>query len=209
MIKDKLQITYPSVFEDDLLNEINQSGTLVQFKANDVMIDFNQQISGIPIILSGAVKIMREDFNEGELLLYFLERGDVCALTMSSYLGHNQSNVRGVAEIDGELVFIPISKMDEWLVKYTSWRRFIFESYNNRIDELLVTVDNLAFNNLNERLKHYLLNVASINKGTSINKTHQEIADELNTSRVVISRLLKVLEKEGFLCLNRHQIILQ
>lgn len=209
MIKEKIEATYPYQFEDELLNEIDELGSLIEFKANDVMIDLNQFIKGMPILLSGAIKIMREDFDEGELLLYFLEKGDTCAMTMACCLGDKQSKIRAVAETDGELVMIPIVKMDEWLVKYPSWRRFIFDSYNNRMEEMLVAIDNLAFNDMNERLKKYLLDVASINKGKVVVKTHQEIAYELNTSRVVISRLLKALEKEGFLQLNRNEITIK
>ena len=206
MIREKIEATYPSEFEDELLNEIDNLGTLVEFKANDILIDLNQYIKGMPILLSGAIKIMREDFDEGELLLYFLEKGDTCAMTMACCLGNKQSKIKAIAETDGELVMIPINKMDEWLAKYPTWRKFIFDSYNNRLDEMLVAIDNLAFNDMNERLKKYLLAVASINKGNVVNKTHQEIAYELNTSRVVISRLLKALEKEGFLQLNRNVI---
>ncbi|MEG0187625.1 Crp/Fnr family transcriptional regulator [Algoriella sp.] len=206
MIREKIEATYPSEFEDELLNEIDNLGTLVEFKANDILIDLNQYIKGMPILLSGAIKIMREDFDEGELLLYFLEKGDTCAMTMACCLGNKQSKIKAIAETDGELVMIPIDKMDEWLAKYPTWRKFIFDSYNNRLDEMLVAIDNLAFNDMNERLKKYLLDVASINKGNVVNKTHQEIAYELNTSRVVISRLLKALEKEGFLQLNRNVI---
>ena len=206
MIREKIEATYLSEFEDELLNEIDNLGTLVEFKANDILIDLNQYIKGMPILLSGAIKIMREDFDEGELLLYFLEKGDTCAMTMACCLGNKQSKIKAIAETDGELVMIPINKMDEWLAKYPTWRKFIFDSYNNRLDEMLVAIDNLAFNDMNERLKKYLLDVASINKGNVVNKTHQEIAYELNTSRVVISRLLKALEKEGFLQLNRNVI---
>ena len=209
MIKEKIEATYPYQFEDELLNEIDELGSLIEFKANDVMIDLNQFIKGMPILLSGAIKIMREDFDEGELLLYFLEKGDTCAMTMACCLGDKQSKIRAVAETDGELVMIPIVKMDEWLAKYPSWRRFIFDSYNNRMEEMLVAIDNLAFNDMNERLKKYLLDVASINKGKVVVKTHQEIAYELNTSRVVISRLMKALEKEGFLQLNRNEITIK
>ena len=209
MIREKIEATYPSEFEDELLNEIDNLGTLVEFKANDILIDLNQYIKGMPILLSGAIKIMREDFDEGELLLYSLEKGDTCAMTMACCLGNKQSKIKAIAETDGELVMIPINKMDEWLAKYPTWRKFIFDSYNNRLDEMLVAIDNLAFNDMNERLKKYLLDVASINKGNVVNKTHQEIAYELNTSRVVISRLLKALEKEQFVTLNRSTITLK
>lgn len=209
MIKEKIEATYPSQFEEELLEEIDLLGSLIEFKANDLLIDLNQLIDGMPILLKGAIKILREDFDDGELLLYFLEKGDTCAMTMACCLGDRQSKIRAIAETDGELVMIPIVKMDEWLAKYPSWRRYVFDSYNNRLDEMLTAIDNLAFNDMNQRLKNYLLEVASINKGKVINKTHQEIAYELNTSRVVISRLLKALEKEGFLVLNRNVITIQ
>lgn len=206
MIKDKIEATYPYQFEDELLDEINDLGSLIEFKVGDVLIDLNQFIKAMPILLSGAIKVLREDYDEGELLLYFLEKGDTCAMTMACCLGDKQSKIRAVAETDGQLVMIPINKMDEWLAKYASWRRFIFDSYNNRMEEMLRAIDNLAFNDMNHRVKKYLLDVASINNGKVVNKTHQEIAYELNTSRVVISRLLKALEKEGFLQLNRNVI---
>lgn len=206
MIKEKIEATYPSRFEEELLIEIDELGNLIDFKANDVLIDLNQFIKGMPVLLNGAIKVLREDYDEGELLLYFLEKGDTCAMTMACCLGDKQSKIRAVAETDGQLVMIPITKMDEWLAKYASWRRFIFDSYNNRMEEMLGAIDNLAFNDMNGRLKKYLLDVASINNGNVINKTHQEIAYELNTSRVVISRLLKALEKEDFLTLNRNVI---
>ncbi len=206
MISEKIAQTYPNQFEEELLAEIDELGTLVEFKAGEQLISIDQYIKTMPIILKGAIKIMREDLDGGELLLYFLERGDTCAMTMACSLGERQSKVRAVAETDGEMVAIPITKMDQWLVKYHSWRTYVFNSYNHRLDEMLLALDNLAFNNMNDRLRKYLIEVASINNGHVINKTHQEIANELNTSRVVISRLLKAFEKEGFLELNRNTI---
>lgn len=206
MIKEKINSILSFQFEDELLKEITEIGTIIDFKAGDLLIDLNQYIKGMPILLSGAVKIMREDFDEGELLLYFLEKGDTCAMTMSCCLGDKQSKIRAIAETDGQLVMLPIHKMDEWLAKYPSWRRLVIDGYHHRLDEMLVAIDNLAFNDMNQRLKNYLLDVATINQGKVIQKTHQEIAYELNTSRVVISRLLKALEKENFLKLNRNVI---
>lgn len=206
MIKNKIETVYPQQFDKDLLNEFETLGVLKTFKQNEILIDLNQIIKGIPIVLTGAIKIMREDFDNGELLLYFLEKGDTCSMTMDCCLGNKQSKIRAIAETDGELVMLPSVKMDEWLAKYPSWRRFILNSYNNRLDEMLEAIDNIAFNNMSERLKKYLLDVATVNRSKFINKTHQEIAYELNTSRVVISRLLKSLEINGFLLLNRNEI---
>ena len=136
MIKHKIEATYPNQFDDELLDEINELGTLIDFKANDILIDLNQDIKSMPILLTGAIKVLREDYEDGELLLYFLEKGDTCAMTMSCCLGNKQSEIRAIAETDGQLVMIPITKMDEWLARFGSWRRFIFDSYNNRKEEI-------------------------------------------------------------------------
>jgi len=203
---DKIQNAYPSYFEEDLLKEMLQFGRSFNFHTNDIIIDVDEEIKGIPLLIEGAIKVMREDFNEGELLLYFLEKGDTCAMTMNCCLGNKKSKIRAVAETNGSLIMLPLNKMDDWMAQYKSWRTFILDSYNNRLDEMLYAIDNLAFTDTTNRLKKYLLDVATINHSNIVNKTHQEIAYELNSSRVVISRLLKVLEKENFLALNRNVI---
>lgn len=208
-IKDILASHYPRQFEAALINEIDDIAQLVYFQPQEILIDIGQKITVMPILLEGAIKIMRDDYSGGELLLYFLEKGDTCAMTVACCMGDKRSNIRAAGETDGKVLMIPIQKMDEWLARYSSWRQYVFDSYNSRMEEMLEAIDNLAFKDMAGRLKTYLLNVATINKGKVINKTHLEIAHELNTSRVVISRLLKSLEKEGFLLLHRNAVTLQ
>lgn len=203
---EKIKTFYLNDFEENLIQEISQFGSIQTFKPNDILIDLDEKIISMPLLLKGAIKIMRDDYNNGELLLYFLEKGDTCAMTMTCCLGNKNSEIRAIAETEGELIMIPIQKMEQWLEKYSSWRKFVFNSYQDRMNEMLRAVDNLAFNNMNERLKNYLIDVASVNKSFVVNKTHSEMAYELNTSRVVISRLLKALEKEHFLKMNRSSI---
>lgn len=207
MISNKiLYHHFENLFEEDLIAEISLLGVLQTFKVKDILIDLNDPIIHMPLLLYGAIKITREDENEGELVLYYLEKGDTCAMTMTCCLGQKKSNIRASAETDGELIMIPVRKMDEWLAKYPSWRSFVLTSYQDRLDEMIRAIDNLAFNDSTGRLKNYLIEVASVNKSRTINKTHAEIAYELNTSRVVISRLLKVLEKEKFIEQQRNTI---
>lgn len=207
MLDKKLLLKhFQSLFEEDLLDEMVEIGQIKSFEANEILIELGQSITHMPLLLHGAIKIMRDDENDGELLLYYLEKGDTCAMTMSCCLGKKTSNIRATAETDGEMIFIPVQKMDEWLARYPSWRAFVFNSYQDRLDEMLRSIDNLAFNDSKGRLTHYLIEVASVNQSRVINKTHAEIAYELNTSRVVVSRLLKVLEKEGFLDQQRNSI---
>ncbi len=205
-MKEELKQTYGFVFEEDLINEIADVSVLREFKEGDVLIDFGDYIKRMPLLINGAIKILREDFDEGELLLYFIEKGDTCAMTMACCMGETKSEIRAVAETDGKVVMIPVNKMEEWLGKYKSWRNYVFNSYNNRLKEMLSAIDNLAFMNMNDRLLSYLVEKVKINNSREIHNTHQEIAYDLHTSRVVISRLLKALENEGKIVLNRASI---
>ncbi|GAA4059324.1 Crp/Fnr family transcriptional regulator [Flavobacterium chungnamense] len=203
---DIVKENYSAIFEEKLLDEIAQVAKIYDFKEGDVLIDFGDYIKNMPLLLKGAIKILREDFDEGELLLYFIEKGDTCAMTMACCLGDTKSEIKAVAETDVKLIMIPVNKMEEWLGKYKSWRNFVFSSYNNRLKEMLTAIDNLAFMNMDERLLNYLFEKAKINKTNHVQNTHQEIAYDLHTSRVVISRLLKALENEGRIKLHRASI---
>lgn len=203
---DIIKENYSTIFEEKLLEEIAQVAKIYDFKEGEVLIDFGDYIKNMPLLLKGAIKILREDFDEGELLLYFIEKGDTCAMTMACCLGDTKSEIKAVAETDVKLIMIPVNKMEEWLGKYKSWRNFVFNSYNNRLKEMLTAIDNLAFMNMDERLLNYLFEKAKINKTNHVQNTHQEIAYDLHTSRVVISRLLKALENEGRIKLHRASI---
>jgi CRP/FNR family transcriptional regulator len=135
-----------------------------------------------------------------------LEKGDTCSMTMTCCLGDTKSEIRAIAETDAKLIMIPIRKMEEWMAKYKSWRSFVMESYHGRLNELLSTLDHIAFDKMDERLVAYLKEKSRINKDDTIYNTHQEIAYELHTSRVVVSRLLKKLEQMGKIELHRNHI---
>lgn len=197
---------YSFVFEEELLEEISNEGVIKEFKENEKIIEIGDRVSSMPLLLSGAIKILREDQGGDELLLYFLERGDTCAMTLSCCLGHTKSEIRAVAEMQTKLIMIPIEKMEEWISKYKSWRDFVFESYHSRLTEMLDTIDTIAFLNMDERLLKYLRDKAKINQNELVQITHQQIAYDLHTSRVVISRLLKKLELKGTIALNRNSI---
>ncbi|MBB1150630.1 MULTISPECIES: Crp/Fnr family transcriptional regulator [unclassified Myroides] len=197
---------YSSHFEEKLLDEIIEVSTIKDFTEGERLMEIGEYIKKIPLLLSGAIKIIREDQREGEIVLYYIEEGDTCAMTLTCCLGETKSQVRAIAETDGAVILVPVSKMDDWLVRYKSWRNFVLASYNNRMNELLTAVDSLAFMNMEERLCKLLQDKAKIYNSTFINNTHQELAEELNTSRVVISRILKTLENQGIIRLNRKYI---
>lgn len=203
----QLKEAYGFIFEEELLREIEKAGILRSVKEGEIIMDINDYVSHMPLLLEGAIKILREDEDGNELLLYFLERGDTCALTLSCCLGQTRSQIRAVAERDTELIMIPIAKMEEWTATYKSWRNFVFESYHIRLSEMLETIDTPAFMNMDQRLLRYLQDKAKINQSEELQVTHQQIAYDLNTSRVVISRLLKKLEMEGKISLQRNNIV--
>ncbi|RXR28684.1 Crp/Fnr family transcriptional regulator [Flavobacterium piscinae] len=205
-MKELLQQTYGFVFEEKLIEEIAAVSLLRDFNEGDILIDFGDYIKKMPLLIEGAIKILREDFDEGELLLYFIEKGDTCAMTMACCMGETKSEIRAVAETKGMVIMIPVYKMEEWLGKYKSWRNYVFNSYNNRLKEMLNAIDNLAFMNMDERLMNYLNDKSNINHSKEIHTTHQEIAYDLHTSRVVVSRLLKALENDGRIKLHRASI---
>ena len=202
----ELNRSYGNVFEGALINEILQVGTYKEVPAGFTLMEIGSYVKGMPLLISGAIKVLRDDKNGDELLLYYLEKGETCSMTMTCCMGQTKSEIRAIAETDTKLIMIPIQKMELWTSKYKSWRNFVFESYHIRLNEMIHTIDSIAFNNLDERLLDYLREKTRINKTNTIHNTHQDIAYELHSSRVVISRLLKKLENKGYIELHRNSI---
>ncbi len=205
-MKALLEQHYGYIFEEALLKEIESIGKFLKVDQGDILIDLGQKVTAMPLLFDGAIKILREDKEGDELLLYFIEKGDTCAMTFSCCLGSGKSEIRAVAELPTEMVMIPVENMEQWLAKYSSWRRFVLDSYHSRMSELLETVDTLAFMKLDERLLKYLQDKAMVTHDEYIHTTHLEVARDLHTSRVVISRLLKVLERDGKISMGRNAI---
>ena len=205
MIKD-LNHIYGGIFESALIQEINQVGTYREIEACTEIIRTGEYIKSIPLLLSGAIKVIREYDDGEELLLYYVEEGNTCSMSMSCCVEQRKSQIKAVAELDTLIIMIPIKKMEEWLGRYQSWRTFVFSNYQNRIEEVLQSLERVAFERLDERLEDYLKEKARINSEHSVFQTHKEIAEELHSSRVVISRLLKKLEQMGSIKLHRNHI---
>lgn len=205
MIQD-LRKEYGKIFEEELINEIVQVGTFKEVPEGYKLMEIGDYVRGMPLLISGVIKILRDDEDGDELLLYYLENGDTCSMTMACCMGDAKSEIRAIAETNAKLIMVPIQKMEEWTVKYKSWRNFVFNSYHLRLNELLTTLDNIAFQKMDERLIGYLKEKARVTKDDIIHNTHQEIAYELHSSRVVISRLLKKLEELGKIKLHRNFI---
>ncbi len=209
LLRDKLEDYFSEIFEKELIDEIVDLGIFRTIASGETLIDIGDNMTHVPLILKGAVKIIREDKNGDDIALYFLERGDTCAISFINCINKSRSMFRGIAEKETEGIFVPVSKIDEWLVKYKSWRHFIIDSYHMRLIEMVESIDSLAFMKLDDRLHKYLVDKVKIMQDNTLIITHQEIADDINTSRVVVSRLLKILENEGKIIIRRNRIIIE
>ncbi len=195
-----------SIFESELLQKIEQFAIHKHIKADTVFLDIHQPIKYIPIVLSGSIKVFSVDENSRELLLYYVFPDEACAMTFTCCMQQKNSEIRAVTEEDTEVLLLPVQVMDEWIMKYTTWKSFVMQTMYNRFNELLKNIHLIAFEKLDERLVHYLTERSRITGSKVLDISHQQIADELATSRVVISRLLKKLENDNKVILYRNQI---
>lgn len=192
-------------FEQTLLDEILTHSTIKQVEEGEEVMRTGQYIRSTVLLLSGLLKVYREDDEGNEFLMYYLEPGNACALSMMCTARDEQSQIMAKAVTEAEVILIPSHLSEQWLARYKSWHNFVIASYRQRFEELLQTLDSIAFKGLDERLLFYLKRHVKVS-GKEIRLSHQQIALELNSSREVISRLLKKLEQSGAITLHRNFI---
>ena len=195
---------FPSL-EADLISELQEKANINSFRAGDILVKKGQYFRSALIVIEGIVKIYRADDEGNEFFIYYLEPGQACALSMVCASRQETSEIMAVAVTDTEVLTIPFNIIDEWMTKYKSWNNFVLSSYRQRFEELLITLDHVAFRNMDERLEFYLKRQAE-KLGNNLQLTHQQIAEDLNSSREVISRLLKNMEKNKRVVLHRSSI---
>ncbi len=196
------------LFDKELLDEIIGVGMIKSFDEDSVIMDVGESIFYIPFVISGSLKVSRESKDGEELLLYYMESGDTCAMTLQCCVTKSKSQIRVTTLDETTLLMIPMEYMEKWMEKYHSWRQYILDSYHSRMMELMDTIDAMAFMRLDERLQKYLVDQAKLKGSLEIHHTHKQIAEDLHSSRVVISRLLKQMEVKGLIKLRRNKIIL-
>lgn len=198
--------SFKTLFEPALLKELESKSKLMSAKEGDTIVDIGQTVRVMPILLTGTLKISRLDDDGNELLLYYISPNETCAMTFTCCMQQFPSEIKAVAEDDITFLAVPIEAMDQWIVKYPTWKSYVMKTIRGRFNELLKAVDQIAFQKLDERLIHYLKEKSKATGSTLINLSHEQIARELATSRVVVSRLLKKLEIDKRLLLYHHQI---
>lgn len=193
-------------FEPELLELIEKNAVFKSFRSGDVIMRTGQYIKSTVLLLEGRIKIYRENEEGGEFLMYYLQPGEACAISMICAVQSEASEITAIAEEDTEVLMIPIQLMDDLMNKYRTWYQFVIRTYRARFDELLTVIDSIAFRNMDERLEFYLKRHVGTTGRNWIELSHQQIAEDLNSSREVISRLLKKMEQRNLLKLHRNKI---
>ncbi len=194
--------------EEELVAEIKKIAQIRSVEKGEVIVTPGESLPFIPIVISGSLKISRENEDGEELLMYYIEGGDSCAMSMQCCVRKVASEVKATVVEDGELLMIPTDFIENWLDRYKSWRNYVLQSYHTRMIELMETIDEIAFKRLDERLIKYLKDQAKLQGSLEIKHTHQQIAEDLHSSRVVISRLLKQLEVKKEIQIKRGAIVI-
>ena len=206
MIAKLIRNNFPDLSETSLLQEIEKKGEVVKAQTGDVLMEVGKYIQVMPLVLEGVIKIVRQDDEGNEILLYYLEGGKTCAMSMSCCLQTTKSNIKATVIEDVKMITVPVQEVNDWMMKYTSWKNFILNTYTQRFDQLLHAIDVIAFKKMDDRLYSYLSQKIESIQEIFVSSTHKEMASELNTSREVVSRMLKKLELEEKIEIRKGRI---
>lgn len=193
-------------FDRDLITHLEKIGEVVEFEEGEMMMRTGQYFKNSLLILEGMVKLYREGDDGEEFFLYYLEAGNACALSMICATKNEASAIKGKAMTRVKALTVPLQYMDGLMRDHRNWYYFVLESYRSRFEELLLVIDQIAFHSMDEKLEFYLRRQFEASQGKPLTVTHQEIADDLNSSREVISRLLKKLESRKAILVSRNEI---
>lgn len=196
---------FPSLLDTDLIQGIKEHAEYREVEEGDLLMDIGTTIQSIPMIVTGSVKVMREDEDGNELLLYYVQPGETCAMSLTCCMAFKRSEIRAIAQEPVSMLSIPVEFMDEWM-KFRDWRSFVMNTYRMRFEELLEALDSIAFHRMDERVLKYLQEKGNSLNTEEIHMSHQEIAVDLNSSREVISRILKQMERKNLVKLGRNKI---
>ena len=202
---EQLKKVFPS-FSNELIEDIKTNEVIKTFSAGEVIMRTGQYIKNTVLLVKGTIKVYREDNDGGEFFMYYLQPGQACALSMVCASKNEKSQIMAKAVEDAEIIMLPLTMMDKWMMQHRSWYEFVVGSYRNRFEEVLEVIDSIAFRAMDERLEFYLKRQVESCGCKELKLSHQEIGSDLNTSREVISRLLKKMEQRGLVVLNRNQI---
>lgn len=192
----------------ELVEKLKQYSIKKTYKAGDIILNENAHIRSIPIVASGTLKVIRTEEDGREILLYYIKAGESCIMSFLGGLHNETSKVKAEVEDDAEILFLPVEKVSIFIKEYPQWLDYIFRLYHKRFEELLEIVNAIAFKKVDERMLDLLHKKVELTGNKTLNITHEQLANELGTARVVVSRLLKQLEEIGKVKLGRNKIVL-
>lgn len=190
----------------DLVEKLYQYGITKNYHEGDIILDENASIRSIPIVMKGMLKVIRTEEDGREILLYYIKAGESCIMSFLGGMHNEKSIVKAEIEEDAEILFLPVDKVSLFIKEHPEWLDYIFRLYHKRFEELLDIINAIAFKKVDERLLNLLHKKSELTNSNTINTTHEQLANELGTARVVVSRLLKQLEEDGRLKLGRNKI---
>ena len=192
----------------ELVEKLQQYSIKKTYKAGDIILNENAHIRSIPIVTKGTLKVIRTEEDGREILLYYIKTGESCIMSFLGGLHNETSKVKAEVEDDAEILFLPLEKVSLFIKEYPQWLDYIFRLYHKRFEELLEVVNAIAFKKVDERMLDLLNKKVELTGNKTLNITHEQLANELGTARVVVSRLLKQLEEIGKVKLGRNKIVL-
>ena len=192
----------------ELIGKLYEYSIRKEYEAGSVILDENASIRSIPIVTKGTLKVIRTEEDGREILLYYIKAGESCIMSFLGGMHNETSKVKAEVEEDAEILFLPMDKVSLFIKEYPQWLDYIFRLYHMRFEELLDIVNAIAFKKVDQRLLSLLQKKEDLTKSKTLNTTHEQLANELGTARVVVSRLLKQLEEDGILQLGRNKIVL-
>ncbi|MDN5578790.1 MAG: Crp/Fnr family transcriptional regulator [Chryseobacterium sp.] len=192
----------------ELIAKLKQYSTEKMYREGEVILDENSSIRAIPIVTKGTLKVMRTEEDGREILLYYIKAGESCIMSFLGGMHDEKSKVKAEVEEDAEILFLPMEKVSLFIKEYPEWLDYIFRLYHKRFEELLEIINAIAFKKMDERLLNLLHKKEELSGSKILSITHEQLANELGTARVVVSRLLKQLEENGNLKLGRNKITL-
>jgi CRP/FNR family transcriptional regulator len=188
--------------------KLNEHGIAKSFGAGDVILNENAYIQAIPIVTKGSIRVLRTEPDGREILLYYIIAGESCIMSFLGGMHQDTSKIKAIAEEETDILFLPIDKVSTMIREFPEWLDYIFKLYHKRFEELLEVVNAIAFKKMDERLLDFLHKKSKLTNSNSLHVTHEQIANELGTVRVVVTRLLKQLADEGIIVQERNKITL-
>ena len=208
-IKKILQASFPSLKDSSLTDRICENSSLLEFESGITLLKSGEFISAIPMVVDGAIKVSRENNLGQEVFLYFMRKGETCAMTLSSCLKQQKSAIRATTMCPTQILLIPHIEVAFYMRNFANWNEFILDAFHNRFDSIVGAFERASFMSLEDQLRIYLRDIVAITENKIVNLSHEELAMDLGSSRVVVSRVLKIMEQKGWLQLKRGRLVIE